>query len=285
MSEINIDIKIAILVVLYNKEIDESKTLTTLLNNFNHEESITLYIVNNGPRKINLSNSLSSRFESKFRQVIFKEYTENKPLSKIYNEFINNCCGDYFLIFDDDSEPQESYFDMLKNIKYDIVFPRIKSLDDGFFYYPCSNDSTISKDGYLNISSTMSIASGLVISKKAISLMKKYFNSVFDERYALYGIDTSFIFRLRDVNSKERDILTFYSTGLILHSLSRTSTELSEFRTIERLCDVAITTRFYSRYYGYGVYIRKLLSSILKRKPKYLLILFSCFIRGRHPRC
>lgn len=83
MSEINIDIKIAILVVLYNKEIDESKTLTTLLNNFNHEERITLYIVNNGPRKINLSNLLSSRFESKFRQVIFKEYTENKPLSKM----------------------------------------------------------------------------------------------------------------------------------------------------------------------------------------------------------
>ncbi|ULR32470.1 hypothetical protein MJO48_07245 [Dickeya fangzhongdai] len=275
---------IAILVVLYNKELSESKTLFSLLNDFYYKGDVTLFIVNNGPNKILFDDSISNGLNKKFHQVIYVEYICNKPLSKIYNEFINNNY-DYYVIFDDDSQPDDSYFEVFNDINYDLVLPRIKSSDDCTFYYPVNNGLVVDSECELCIDTVMSISSGIIIGRRIVSIVRNKFGLVFDERYALYGIDTSFLFRLRAIDSNIKNKLSFVCVGIIRHSLSRVVKDSSEFRAIERLYDVAITTRWYSNFYGYGVFLRKFLGSLVRFKFRYSFILFFYYFRGRHPRC
>lgn len=183
-------VDIAILVVLYNKKMKESKTLNTLISR--DLSSITLKIVNNGPEALEEDGYIWNELTGKTHNVILENRIENAPLSTLYNEFISNFHSDYYIILDDDSDLSEYFFEHLTDSSIELIIPRIYSIDDSKFYYPRQNDRLVELNDEINNNSVMSISSGLIMSKELVRLFKTHYRDIFDERFALYGIDTSF---------------------------------------------------------------------------------------------
>ena len=102
--------KISVLVVLYNKIISDSATLRTMLL-CNDLCNVDLTVVNNGPKSIPQVQEFLSSNESLFLGIRYIEHLENKPLSKVYNDFIDcNSRSDYYVIIDDDSKLESAFF-------------------------------------------------------------------------------------------------------------------------------------------------------------------------------
>ena len=81
--------KIAIIIILYNKEIYSSVTLMSLLE-YERPKLISLYIINNGPNEVSLENEFYQQLINSFDNVIIENHLNNKPLSKSYNDIISN---------------------------------------------------------------------------------------------------------------------------------------------------------------------------------------------------
>ncbi|XBS68535.1 hypothetical protein ABK905_17815 [Acerihabitans sp. KWT182] len=278
-------LKLAMLVVLYDKEMVQSKTLTALINY--NIENIYLTIINNGPNSIDEENHIFEFLKVQTASIKLYNYLENKPLSKIYNQFITeNFNADGFVFFDDDSLPQASYIRSLTSNCHnsDIMIPRIISTENNNLYYPIEKNNIINTDGYLDAHVTMSISSGLVIYKEFARKMIEIFGSVFDERFALYGVDTSFFLRVMRI-SRANGKVKIYCAGVINHSLSRTEGEISKFRLKERLYDIAITARFYPEYVSFFVFLKKIVKLLLSAKINLAYLLVYYYIYGKHPRC
>ncbi|KAA8999852.1 glycosyl transferase [Affinibrenneria salicis] len=277
----------AILVVLYNKLPGESTTLNMLLEHEFPNSSILIH--NNGPKEI--------RFENDHRLYLLKEIfnkvesvncLENKPLSSIYNEFIqSNKHVNQYVILDDDTEMTNSFFlAMNSHDDIDVELPKIKSSFDGEIYYPVSSGRIISGDGNLDSTSTISIGSGLIIKKKLVDKFCKYNMTLFDENFALYGVDFSFFRRIYKLNSMGENI-EMRSTSVLKHSLSRLEGASSKnaFRHIERILDVAITARQYPSIKSYYILLRCLINEIYGFNLKNTLVILKAFLNGKHPRC
>lgn len=270
---------IAILVVLYNKEIFDSHTLKSLscLSVPNGD----LIILNNGPQDINRSNDVLSALNKGYKSVSIITHLDNLPLSKAYNNFINFFPNsDYYIILDDDSEITLDYFNALSHLSADLMLPKIISRDDGVFYYPMYDNKIITTDQSVRIDKLMSISSGLIISGALKSKLHEKFGNVFDNRFALYGVDTSFFLRLRKMDWEIKAIIQSY----VNHSLSRTQSDISEFRRIERLYDLAITARHYPEYVSFYSVLKIFIKSLLQFDIKGSFALIRGYVIGRHPR-
>ena len=273
---------IAILVVLYDKELIDSKTLTSLVNfdfNFN-----SLVIYNNGPVNLAVNEQFVNSLYHKFKSVKIVNDLNNSPLSKIYSNFISEIEVSSYVILDDDTELNPSYIDMLNDNylkpKYDIVVPKIIS-KGGEQYYPISNGSPVITEGDVNnLPNLLSITSGVVINNTLLAKINVLNNRVFDERYALYGVDTSFF---KNISKNKR-----VSIGLashLSHSLSRAESIDSPFRRKERLFDLAISTRCYPSLFNYYYFIKTLIKLFFSRNFKLALSVVDVFCKGRHPKC
>ncbi|WP_413691538.1 hypothetical protein [Psychromonas sp. KJ10-2] len=95
-------------------------------------------------------------------------------------------------------------------------------------------------------SKVVSIGSGLVIGRDVAAFVKKIYGDIFDERFYLYGVDTTFFLRVFNSNLSNRiNIISGFQ-----HSLSRLqkeSNEVKKFRCIERSYDKGLTIRFYKK--------------------------------------
>lgn len=279
--------KIALLVVLYNKGIEESETIKTLINY--DIKNIEVVLVNNGPSNIVFECELYSILKSKAHSVSTYNFLENKPLSEIYNNFIqehNNV--DEYVIFDDDSRPQQSYMKILlgNEVKYDILTPKILSTSDNKIYYPKVNGIIVEDTCYVDEKNIISISSGISISKKLIQELLNKYGTIFDQRFALYGVDTSFFIRINRM-CKVGLNMQVYSGGIIEHSLSRVDNEVqqSKFRLKERMYDIAISARFYPEYISTFTYLKQIVKFLLLVKFDMIYILLAYYFIGRHPRC
>lgn len=277
--------KIALLVVLYNKTIEESATINELVN-FNLE-NIAITVVNNGPIYIPFDGELFESIKSKSYTIKTFTFLGNKPLSEIYNNFIKeNSDIDEYTFFDDDSRPQKNYMRILQqtNIKYDVLAPKILSVSDNKIYYPLEDKRIIANERFLDAKTTISISSGLSVSKRTVELISKENGNVFDQRFALYGIDTSFFIRLNRL-CKQGENINIYSAGTIQHSLSRVETKLTKFRLKERMYDIAISARYYPEYVSRYFLFKKLIKFLLLAKFNMIILLLVSYCRGTHPRC
>lgn len=273
-------VDIAIVVVLYNKKIDESKTLQSLIEH--NLSSVSIKIINNGPEIIEMDGDVWNQLNDRASEVLFENRTENAPLSKLYNQFISSINSDYYIILDDDSDLSEFLIENLVDCEIDLIIPKIYSLDDCKFYYPCQDGVLIETGDNISISRVMSISSGLTISNKLIQLFNLHYGKVFDERFALYGIDTSFFLRLHELSRSE--IISVDCKFTLLHSLSRTQNEISRSRTIERIYDTALTARHYPKFLGKIEFMKILCYYVGKFKFYYAYKLLHCYISGIHPR-
>ncbi|HBR1028452.1 TPA: hypothetical protein L9K80_002102 [Klebsiella quasipneumoniae subsp. similipneumoniae] len=273
---------ISFVVVLYGKELQDSKTLMSLLKfefNFN-----TLLVYNNGPSLLSVDNNIISMLKNRFAQVTVIEDITNAPLSKIYNYFLKNVKSNSYVILDDDTELNENYIFMLiqNSLKqeFDLVIPKIISLD-ARQYYPISNGVVIEKEGYIEgETNLLSISSGIVLNKSIFKKMLSNDNNIFDERYALYGVDTSFFKKI----TKKTDLKICISSYLS-HSLSRAESKDSYFRRKERLIDLAISTRCYPSLFNYYYFLKKLISLLFTSEFKLAILMINVFLKGRHPKC
>ena len=283
MSELKI--RNVFLVVIYDKTLEESTTLNSFLN-YQFEMSM-LIIHNNGPRPILLNEGFYNKLNGVFdNQVKVINTPDNKPLSIIYNKVFTEYDAERYILLDDDTELSSSFVYSLKNTNADLNIPKIISSIDDKIYYPISNGVVVTESTTLDASHVLSIGSGLIINRTLIDKFSHYNLKLFDENYALYGVDYSFFRRLWWV-VKQGGGINVCSSSFLKHSLSRIDKNESnnKFRSRERVLDVAITARQYPSLYSYYIFLRKVLGELSKMNFTNVIYMFRAYIIGRHPRC
>lgn len=235
---------VSILVLVYGKEINESKTLSSLSKlDFEHTNA-QLVIWNNGPSHFN-GLDFSGDLDIFNRMVV--ETIDNISIAKIYNSFINEFSAKKYIILDDDSELNSDYiYGCLRVDDYEIGLPLLTH--NGDVVQPTINgtpvdlDTPIGKDTF-----PITVGSGIVLGSGAIASLNNKFGQVFDERFKLYGVDTSFCFR---VNSLKK-ILSIKLLPGFEHSFSRLSNEkINKFKRHDRGNSLGLLVRYYSDNYG-----------------------------------
>jgi hypothetical protein len=123
---------------------------------------------------------------------------------------------------------------------------------------------------------------GICISEKLKNQFLDRFNSVFDERFALYGIDSTFFHRLTKLSKV--DVRVF---GEIIHSLSSQDPveSKSEFRLKERAFDIAIQLRHYPSKTMLKKFTVEFFKSVVMGDFSLTIAYIQGFIMGVHPRC
>lgn len=275
--------KIALVVVIFNKTLEESETVRSL---FSFEQGLDyLLIVNNGPKKIDQHDKNLTELRKKHHNVILDNQIQNKPLSWIYNDFIQEYESDYYVLFDDDTEINAEYESQMFNMKgVDLELPKIISINDKVQYYPVINSIVQEKKGkIIDGKQVFSIGSGLIISKVVKSFFLERKIEIFDSNFALYGVDFSFFRKLNKIQ-KNNMKFNISSSTYLNHSLSRAEKNKSIWRENERLIDQTLTLKYYSNYTAIRLLI-VVLKRIINRKPKDILLIGNIFLKGCHPRC
>lgn len=189
-------LKIALVVIVYGKTLQQSLTIQDLLK-FKYPLS-QLLIVNNGPEKISENNLYIQQLGQIHHQVILQNQLQNKPLSWIYNDFIQGCTADYYVLFDDDTEINQQYQDILFNLQdVDLELPEIRARCDLKPRFPMVNSKLLNQRGdIIQPNSIYSVGSGLIISNNIKNFFKEKNIEIFDSHFAFYGVDTTFFTRI-----------------------------------------------------------------------------------------
>ncbi|KKD01470.1 hypothetical protein [Photobacterium halotolerans] len=271
-------------VVLYNTEINESQTLNDIVPLLS-ESKHKLIIWNNGPNKVHCVDSL---LESTIDFDVHETIT-NISLAKIYNEVIKKH-EDYerYVFLDQDSQLPDFFLTNLESTRADIVLPEV--IVDNDAVYPVveverrlfSQRKIRVNEGYPLSSQCfyLSIGSGIAITKKIIKSLEGKYETVFDERFKIYGVDTTFFLRLNNIKN-----INGVVSGKIFHSLSRLEEgdKPSKFRLRERVVDNVLTARFYPSLRTLTRLIKFLISNVRYFEIDDFKLLISTLLRGRHP--
>ncbi|MEL4888510.1 glycosyl transferase [Pectobacterium betavasculorum] len=275
-----------ILVIIYNKTLQESMTLKTLSEYKFYNTKVV--IQNNGPSEVSYDCELFVRLNQCFdNQVELINSIDNVPLSVIYNDiFLKYKDSDRFILLDDDTEISESFVKAVKNSKVDLEVPKIISSGDRCVYYPICENEIVTTDRDLDPKSALSIGSGLIINNTLIEKFKRHDLKLFDEHYALYGVDFSLFRRIYKICTKGESV-KIRSSSFLVHSLSRLdeSSRKNNLRNIERALDVAITARRYPTFHLHYLLIRKFVAESMKMNWSNAYNIVKAYLLGCHPRC
>lgn len=277
----------AILVLLYNKEIFESNTITSLIKSDVSYSDAKVVIWNNGP--VELKNKNCSVLSDLGYTVTIIETINNESLAVIYNRFIQETDAAKYILLDDDSELSKEFINAsAASQSCHLSLPIISS--EGKVQYPSIDRKrySLATKIYPN-SKVTTIGSGLVIGQDIADALKQRYNNVFDERFYLYGVDTTFCFRLF-----ESDLIKYVKiiSGFD-HSLSRLGTEnskMTKFRRIERSYERGLKLRYYVPLPKAIYLLLKTGSSVLqrlcmgKRYQVSFLYVLKAFVSGKHYR-
>ena len=274
--------ELTIIVVLYNKKINESDTLISLLDfNFSHTK---LIIHNNGPEEVFVTDYWSEKFNDKFSDFQLINCIENKPLSILYNECIENeRDSKRFLILDDDTILNSDMLQCASTLNYHLELPKIISTNDGKPYYPLLKGEVIKKNELcLSGNDVVSIGSGLIINSKLIDLFEKHAEKLFDESFALYGVDSSFFRKLSRISKLENIVIASHT--YINHSLSRVEKKQAIYETKERVIDIAISFRRYPNRHLAYVFLVMICKNLVDFNFTNIIMIMKLMIKPIHPR-
>ncbi|RJF58393.1 glycosyl transferase [Serratia inhibens] len=273
----------AIVVVVYNKDIEDSITLNTLVNYDFHNSKLVIH--NNGPKNITLTGDIASKINDKFKVVELVNCLSNSPLSMLYNKFIQDNIGvKQFIILDDDSTITEEFVQAINCNEADMELPRIISRTDHVTYYPIEKKKVVTVDRELDPRNSFSIGSGLVIHRSLVEKFQKHNISLFDENYALYGVDVSVFRRMYQLIDKGENF-KIKTSSFLKHSLSRTEGKESPFRIKERLIDIAVTTRRYPTLRMHIHLLKKIVINLVSFQFDNVSSILKAYFTGMHPRC
>ena len=186
---------INILTILYNNTLSESKTLQSILNTKLDSIKLNIIIWNNGPTLLqqdDIDNYLQICQNKKVNSYIYQDI-RNASLSKIYNHFIKRLNYDFFVIFDQDSNVESTFFQNIYNNKdYAIICPAIfpkQKIDKQCFPSDIDEREKVIPIGEFILGNTRTINSGTALSRNLINQLQKINNYVFDEKFAFYHTD------------------------------------------------------------------------------------------------
>ena len=188
---------ITILVCLYNKSIDESNTIQSLLKVSDLIKDAKIFIWDNSLKK--LDSRSFDLLSQHFKNLRYNHTPENVVLSKVYNSVIEEQINtdSYLVLFDDDSDIPISFFNKLKeqiglNPLINLFLPQIYS--NAILVSP-AKDYLIKtrliktlKPGILNSNYVTAINSGMVISNRVFADGFRY-----NEKLSFYGTDNFFM--------------------------------------------------------------------------------------------
>ncbi|MFI3247208.1 MAG: hypothetical protein R3Y10_12160 [Ferrimonas sp.] len=272
--------KSAFLVILYDKELHESSTLSSLEKSSIKLEKCTLTIWNNGPNKLKIRDV--SSFEKKGINVNIIETIDNISLSKIYNLFIKSIGADSYIFLDDDSQLTDLYIrDAISNKKDEVSIPIIAD-EQGNTIKPRINRRVITIPQKILSSAAMeSAGSGLILGKEVIKSIEDLYDDIFDERFLFYGVDSTLFLRLNKINTINVNVINGFS-----HSFSLREENISQFKKMEFSSALGLKLRHYKKYGGLTL-IRKVITSpfkaiLNKNKKTYIGEIFMSYISGKH---
>lgn len=271
-----------ILILLYNKGVGLSKTINSLYGvNDKHFHDINLIIWNNGPSKIQLD--LNGDFIKKWNRVELVEMIDNMPLSHVYNYIIETYPAERYIFLDDDSKLTNEYFIAIIDSNAGVAVPAI--LSHGEYRSPTVSGK-FNPGPYQVTDKVIAIGSGIGMSHDIAKKIKNHYGDVFDSRFALYGVDTTFFLRIHQFGlSDQVEMIDGFE-----HSLSRLENEsqaISQFRQVERAYDLGLTLRHYVPW-------PQVLFILLKQTVKFALgkvswlqlkIFIKAYKDGCHPKC
>lgn len=258
-----------IIIVLYNKTPDESKTINSFIAN-------NVFNKNNFKVVIWLNGNTNEDVIVKNATIISTKKNEN--LSYIYNTVIEKFPNfDTYTIFDDDSNVSSEYLDSIIHIKCDILVPEVFQNEQKL--YPISLDSSriLNKDENTNLKT---ISSGLTISRSLIKKIKKKHSDIFDSRFSFYGVDFSFFYRLAQLNDPT---LTIVQEGKIIHSLSRMEGgyKINSFRWQQKVFENILMRRNYPVYNSKLLFPKIILKCIFSFNVRFIIRALKVFIYNR----
>jgi len=277
--------KLAIIVVLYNKAIKNSTTIKSLSKLKNNDFSVLLF--NNGPLLINADEE--DRFLlNKFEDIEIIQDPNNRPLSIIYNDFIQNVKAESYLILDDDSYVDNSL--ILKytsaDLSLDLHVPVIKSKSSGDVFYPVYNNEVVKHSTVLDFDDSFrTIGSGTLISKCLIDKFSVFQSEIFDTRFSLYGVDFS-LFRRMTLLLKKQTKFKIAVVGELEHSLSKVDVVGDIMESDERYIAMFLGQLLYEKH---GMkkerfVLGELLKYLKKMNFKRCLLILNLFLRRSHKR-
>lgn len=208
------NLKVVAVIVVYNKKIEESITCKSILNSDN--ESIEILIVDNS------TSNLGNREYCMKNGIDYISMEGNKGLSKAYNVAVEACRKkDVIILFDDDTEVTEEYFDKLDaelNIYPEVdIFAPIIYGQDGVIYSP--NEYNFMRSNLIKLSNQEipqekfnAIASCLAIRMKVFEEYR------FNEKLFVDQVDQNFFYdqRKKGTKFKKLDVKihqNFYQRG------------------------------------------------------------------------
>lgn len=216
-------IDLTILVCLYNKDIQTSNTIKSLLKANILTNSTSIIIWDNST--LRLEQDSIDYLRNHFLKFIYKHTPENVVLSKIYNSVIDTLDGQnsYLMLCDDDSDIPECFFEILENQIHlnpsiNLFLPQIFS--ESILVSPAKDyliTTKLIKDlqpGTLLSRSITAINSGMVISNRFFKDGFRY-----NEDLRFYGTDNYFMIQYAKANEK----LVVLDVSFI-HSLSFNAT-------------------------------------------------------------
>ncbi|CAM8087689.1 glycosyl transferase [Klebsiella michiganensis] len=270
------------IVVLYNKAVVDSATIQSLAN-YKFEKS-KIIVFNNGPMGVVLTDEDKAKLNNTFCSHELVNCIENKPLSMLYNDIINNNRNfNKFVILDDDSIITDSFSNIVNSSNFDLELPRIQSVIDDKTYYPINDKKIVLCNGILNPKTVVSIASGMIINNRLVDIFRQYNLQLFDDSFALYGVDASFFRRLNYIALKED--IKVNTSSIIIHSLSRIEKKEKIYSSHERIIDITLSTKKYPSVHLIYIFLLMLSKQIANLDFSSVMLVFKTFLGGEHERC
>lgn len=233
-------VTIKILIVLYNKQIEESETCTSLQKcDFLKKGQHQIYIWNNS------KNPFSDNSKDKFRRyfeysmVSFLGDGINHPLSEVYNKIIGSIDSEGFLfLFDHDSVVTNSYFvecekAILNNDNINLFLPKIYYNDilvsPAHSYYFLGKHIKHISTGLIRTRFLTAINSGMCI---RCSYLKHDFAG-YNEQIKFYGTDNDFMYKYSLDNDNAYVLESSMSHMLNYYSEQNLSSKLNRFKDVK----------------------------------------------------
>ncbi|MDY4334627.1 glycosyltransferase [Pectobacterium brasiliense] len=281
--------KINAIIVTYNTELTKSETVKSVFEAKLDNIELTITIWNNGPKllgNIDLEKYIEQCKSLNISSDIYQDI-RNTSLSKIYNFLLKKGKHDFFVILDQDTKINPDFFyNIIENSDSEIICPQV--------YLENHNnqlDTPVYRDtlkhvplGNFNAKNILTCGSGLAISRSLCEKTLSHSGFIFDERYAFYLADDSFLLNINRFNYVKGTCI-----GEIHHNLSGFGCNYKDMKESSKL------------EHGYALILRKTnqrnknniaknifhsIKFIYKSKCNYTtaLKIFKCALTGKHPR-
>ncbi|WP_225086202.1 glycosyltransferase family 2 protein [Pectobacterium colocasium] len=277
------------IVVIYNSALMESQTIKAIFNSNQNDITLNIIIWNNGPNLLkdeDIDDYISECKTRKISTIIYQDI-RNISLSKIYNLIIEKEPFDFFAILDQDTKISTDFFsNILENKEYELICPAIylennnNQLDSPVY----SNSLEIIPSGDFNANHMLTCGSGIAISHSLCEKVINKYGFMFDEAYAFYLADHSFLFNLNDFN-----FIKGKCVGKIHHNLSGYGINYKKMKETAKLeHGLALILRRVHKQKKTNI-VKNLFHALkfsIKSRCSYksTLKIVSCALTGNHPR-